>query len=51
VIVVAEEIRTSDEILSDPNLVLAPPGKIACGGPRAFGRLPLPLQGLLRARP
>jgi glutaconate CoA-transferase subunit A len=45
VIVVAEEIRTSDEILSDPNLVLAPPGKIAAVVHEPFGAYPSPLQG------
>jgi glutaconate CoA-transferase, subunit A len=45
VIVVAEEIRTTDEILSDPNLVLAPPGKIAAVVHEPFGAYPSPLQG------
>ena len=45
VIVVAEEIRTTDEILSDPNLVLAPPGKIAAVVHEPFGAYPSPVQG------
>ena len=45
VIVVAEEIRATDEILSDPNLVLAPPGKIAAVVHEPFGAYPSPLQG------
>jgi glutaconate CoA-transferase, subunit A len=45
VIVIAEEIRTTDEILSDPNLVLAPPGKIAAVVHEPFGAYPSPLQG------
>ena len=45
VIVVAEEIRTTDEILGDPNLVLAPPGKIAAIVHEPFGAYPSPLQG------
>src|SRR4029453_4440917 len=45
VIMVAEEIRTTDEILSAPNLVLAPPGKIAAVVHEPFGASPSPLQG------
>lgn len=45
VIVVAEDIRTTDEILSDPNLVLAPPGKIVAVVHEPFGAYPSPLQG------
>jgi len=45
VIVVAEEIRSTDEILSDPNLVLAPPMKVAAVVHEPFGAFPSPLQG------
>ena len=45
VIVIVEEIRTTEEILSDPNLVLAPPGKIAAVVHEPFGAYPSPLQG------
>jgi len=45
VIVVAEEIRSADEILSDPNLVLAPPMKVAAVVHEPFGAFPSPLQG------
>ena len=45
VIVIAEEIRATEEILSDPNLVLAPPGKIAAVVHEPFGAFPSPLQG------
>jgi glutaconate CoA-transferase, subunit A len=45
VIVVAEEIRTTEEILSDPNLVLAPPMKIAAVVHEPYGAFPSPLQG------
>jgi glutaconate CoA-transferase subunit A len=45
VIVVAEEIRATEEILSDPNLVLAPPGKVAAVVHEPFGAFPSPLQG------
>ncbi len=45
VIVIAEEIRATEEILSDPNLVLAPPGKIAAVVHEPFGAYPSPLQG------
>jgi glutaconate CoA-transferase subunit A len=45
VIVVAEEIRSTEEILSDPNLVLAPPLKIAAVVHERFGAFPSPLQG------
>ena len=45
VIVIAEEIRSSAEILSDPNLVLAPPGKIAAVVHEPFGAFPSPVQG------
>jgi glutaconate CoA-transferase subunit A len=45
VIVVAEEIRTTEEILSDPNLVLAPPMKVAAVVHEPYGAFPSPLQG------
>ena len=45
VIMVAEEIRSADEILSDPNLVLAPPMKVAAVVHAPFGAFPSPLQG------
>ncbi len=45
VIVVAEEIRATEEILGDPNLVLAPPSKIAAVVHEPFGAFPSPLQG------
>ena len=45
VIVVAEEIRSVEEILSDPNLVLAPPMKVAAVVHEPFGAFPSPLQG------
>lgn len=45
VIVVTEEIRSADEILSDPNLILAPPMKIAAVVHEPFGAFPSPLQG------
>jgi glutaconate CoA-transferase, subunit A len=45
VIVVAEEIRATEEILSDPNLVLAPPGKVVAVVHEPFGAFPSPLQG------
>jgi glutaconate CoA-transferase subunit A len=45
VIVVAEEIRTTEEILSDPNLILAPPMKIAAVVHEPYGAFPSPLQG------
>ena len=45
IIVVAEEIRPTDEILSDPNLVLAPPMKVAAVVHEPFGAFPSPLQG------
>jgi glutaconate CoA-transferase, subunit A len=45
VIVVAEEVRATEEILGDPNLVLVPPSKIAAVVHERFGAFPSPLQG------
>ena len=45
VIVVAEEIRPRDELLGDPNLVLAPPFKVAAVVHEPFGAYPSPVQG------
>ena len=45
VIVVAEEIRPRAEILSDPNLVLVPPFKVAAVVHEPFGAHPSPVQG------
>jgi len=45
VILVAEEIRPSERILSDPGLVLAPALKIAAVVHQPFGALPSPVQG------
>jgi glutaconate CoA-transferase, subunit A len=48
VIVVAEEIRPRDRILSDPGLVLAPDLKVAAVVHQPFGAYPSPLQGCYR---
>jgi glutaconate CoA-transferase, subunit A len=48
VIVVAEEIRPREEILSDPGLVLAPEMKIAAVVHQPFGAFPSPVQGHYR---
>jgi glutaconate CoA-transferase subunit A len=45
VILVAEEIRPSERILSDPGLVLAPALKIAAVVHQPFGAFPSPVQG------
>jgi glutaconate CoA-transferase subunit A len=45
VIVVAEELRPRDRMLADPNLVLAPPSKIAAVVHQPFGAYPSPVQG------
>ena len=45
VILVAEEIRPSGRILSDPGLVLAPALKIAAVVHQPFGAFPSPVQG------
>ena len=45
VIVVAEEIRPRADLLGDPNLVLAPPFKVAAVVHEPFGAYPSPLQG------
>jgi glutaconate CoA-transferase subunit A len=45
VILVAEEICPRDRLLSDPNLVLAPPFKVAAVVPEPFGAYPSPVQG------
>ena len=45
VIVVAEEIRPSERILSDPGLVLAPDLKVAAVVHEPFGAYPSPVQG------
>jgi len=45
VIVVAEEIRPRADILRDPNLVLAPPFKVAAVVHEPFGAFPSPVQG------
>jgi len=48
VIVVAEDIRPREEILSDPGLVLAPEMKIAAVVHQPFGAFPSPVQGHYR---
>jgi glutaconate CoA-transferase, subunit A len=48
VIVVAEDIRPREEILSDPGLVLAPELKIAAVVHQPFGAFPSPVQGHYR---
>jgi glutaconate CoA-transferase, subunit A len=48
VIVVAEEIRTRELILSDPGLVLAPALKVAAVVHEPFGAYPSPVQGCYR---
>jgi glutaconate CoA-transferase, subunit A len=45
VIVIAEEIRPRGDILRDPNLVLAPPFKVAAVVHEPFGAYPSPVQG------
>ena len=48
VIIVAEEIRSRNQILSDPGLVLAPETKVAAVVHQPFGAYPSPLQGCYR---
>ena len=45
VIVVAEEIWPTEQILADPNLILVPDIKVAAVVHEPFGALPSPLQG------
>jgi len=45
VIIVAEEILPRERILSDPNLVLAPPFKVAAVVHEPWGAYPSPVQG------
>src|SRR4029450_8106042 len=48
VIIVAEEIRPRDTLLSDPGLVLAPDLKVAAVVHEPFGAYPSPVQGCYR---
>lgn len=48
VIIVAEEIRPRDRILSDPGLVLTPEIKVAAVVHQPFGAFPSPVQGYYR---
>jgi glutaconate CoA-transferase, subunit A len=48
VIIVAEEIRPRESLLSDPSLVLMPPFKVAAVVHEPFGAFPSPVQGAYR---
>ena len=48
VIIVAEEIRSRNQILSDPGLVLTPEMKVAAVVHEPFGAYPSPVQGCYR---
>jgi glutaconate CoA-transferase subunit A len=48
VVIVAEEIRSRECLLSDPNLVLVPPFKVAAVVHEPFGAFPSPVQGAYR---
>ena len=48
VIIVAEEIRPRESLLSDPSLVLVPPFKVAAVVHEPFGAFPSPVQGAYR---
>jgi glutaconate CoA-transferase subunit A len=50
IVIVAEEIRSRAQILSDPGLVLAPEMRVAAVVHQPFGAFPSPVQGCYRRR-